>query len=394
MALHQWAPRRGISAWTPVLFYVALAVGLLLAWNYNRSRAVAILLLFGLTAWALPALVSADGETALRPQLLCVLVPVNVAILALCRDQPVLARTSLMALGILGLQATCIAALPLFGKTQWGTILTTSVFQPLWPRVLWIGWLGLLTFAGMLAALVAIFYRRQTPLVRGMFWGLAAAFMGFVVGADSTIANLYFGAGMLVVGISVLEHAHAIAYRDELTGLPSRRALNEFLPRVGGTFAVAMVDVDHFKKFNDTYGHDIGDEVLIMVARRLGDVGAGRIYRYGGEEFIAVFPDLSKEQALPFLESLRVTIQNSGFRVRGRDRRIFQTAVRPAFRARKADRRARKSKGSRPAVEGVTVSIGLAERTAERSAPAEVIAAADKALYKAKQNGRNRVEVA
>jgi len=73
--------------------------------------------------------------------------------------------------------------------------------------------------------------------------------------------------------------------------LPSRRALIERLPSLGRRYTVAMVDVDHFKNFNDTYGHDAGDQVLRMVASRLGEVsGGGTAFRYGGEEFTILFP--------------------------------------------------------------------------------------------------------
>ena len=66
-----------------------------------------------------------------------------------------------------------------------------------------------------------------------------------------------------------------MAYHDELTGLPGRRALNEALLRVGSRYAVAMVDVDHFKHFNDAYGHEVGDQVLRMVAAQLDRGGGG-----------------------------------------------------------------------------------------------------------------------
>ena len=89
----------------------------------------------------------------------------------------------------------------------------------------------------------------------------------------------------------LLRSSHAMAYRDELTGLPGRRALNERLKMLGGNFTIAMLDVDHFKRFNDTYGHDVGDEVLKLVASRIRRVGGGgTAYRYGGEEFCIVFP--------------------------------------------------------------------------------------------------------
>lgn len=80
------------------------------------------------------------------------------------------------------------------------------------------------------------------------------------------------------------------AYQDELTGLPGRRALEEQLIRLTGTYSLVMVDVDHFKRFNDRYGHQVGDEVLQLVAKTLDKYSPGKSYRYGGEEFTIICP--------------------------------------------------------------------------------------------------------
>jgi len=102
---------------------------------------------------------------------------------------------------------------------------------------------------------------------------------------------LFSGAALLIMQLAVIQESHNMAFRDDLTGLPSRRALNEQLPGLGSRYAIAMVDVDHFKRFNDTYGHDVGDQVLKVVAARLmGVTGGGRPFRYGGEEFTVLFP--------------------------------------------------------------------------------------------------------
>ena len=78
-----------------------------------------------------------------------------------------------------------------------------------------------------------------------------------------------------------------------------------------------MCDVDHFKRFNDTYGHDAGDQVLRMVAAKLSQVGGGgRAFRYGGEEFLVVFRGRSAREAEPFVESLRRSIADAGFVLR------------------------------------------------------------------------------
>ena len=79
---------------------------------------------------------------------------------------------------------------------------------------------------------------------------------------------------MALLICAVVQEAFDLAFRDDLTGLPGRRALNEALKRVGNQYTIAMVDVDHFKKFNDTHGHDAGDEVLKLVSSRLARVGA------------------------------------------------------------------------------------------------------------------------
>jgi GGDEF domain-containing protein len=158
-----------------------------------------------------------------------------------------------------------------------------------------------------------------------------------------------------------------------------------------------MVDIDHFKSVNDTYGHDTGDDVLCMVASKLSQVtGGGQVYRVGGEEFCILFPGRSAQEALPDLENLRALIESSPFRLRGADRRA---------RARGTDRRS-VSRSKRPSGRRVrlvrlagstglriTVSIGVARQDEKNAHPNDVIKAADQALYRAKKSGRNRVEM-
>jgi len=174
-----------------------------------------------------------------------------------------------------------------------------------------------------------------------------------------------------------------MAFLDELTGLPGRRALNADFGRLGGRFSVAMVDVDFFKKFNDTYGHDVGDQVLQMVAMNLARVtGGGRAFRYGGEEFVVLFAGKDVEAVKQHLEDLREAIAAAAFTLRDKDRP--ETA--PKDKNKPASGKAGKTVS-------VTVSIGLAGASAEAGDPDTVLKAADKALYKAKKAGRNRVSV-
>jgi GGDEF domain-containing protein len=188
-----------------------------------------------------------------------------------------------------------------------------------------------------------------------------------------------------------------------LTTLPSRRAFHDALLRLEAPYSIAMVDIDHFKRCNDTYGHDTGDQVLRMIATRLARVtGGGQAYRCGGEEFAILFPGKTTNDVLDHLEKLRADIESSTLRVRGPDRRQ---------EARGPDRRNQRARGRTqgqairqlarvaptPSTSNqlsVTASIGVASSKGENPSAAEVVRAADKALYRAKAAGRNRVESA
>jgi GGDEF domain-containing protein len=197
-----------------------------------------------------------------------------------------------------------------------------------------------------------------------------------------------------------VENSYLLAYHDELTTLPSRRAFNDAFLRLQDPYAIAVVDIDHFKKFNDTYGHDTGDQVLRLVAANLARVtGGGTAYRCGGEEFNILFPGRTTSEVADHLEQLRASIESSKFRMRKGDRR--QAPRGPDRRNEPARTRRRKGQALRelvqdaaPTMLSVTVSIGVAASGKERSTPDLVLQAADKALYRAKANGRNRIETA
>ena len=162
------------------------------------------------------------------------------------------------------------------------------------------------------------------------------------------------------------------AMRDALTGLFNRRYLDEMLDRElarakreGYGISLAMIDVDHFKTVNDTYGHQAGDEVLKMLGTLLqsqareGDIAC----RYGGEEFVLVMPRMSLESAQQRTEQWRTAF--AGRRVQHGELEI-----------------------------SVTLSIGLASYPQHAATAEGLIVKADQALYRAKEMGRNRVEVA
>lgn len=160
------------------------------------------------------------------------------------------------------------------------------------------------------------------------------------------------------------------AVTDELTGLPNRREFTDTVESIlftDKTLSVFILDIDFFKKINDTYGHDIGDEVLRVLAKVV--MGADRhidvFARWGGEEFVAAMPGLDVHAAQAIAEELRVTIEQHNFT--------------HAWRLGKPV--------------PFTVSIGVTERLPGERDVTEIVKRADQALYRAKEGGRNRVEV-
>jgi two-component system cell cycle response regulator len=168
-----------------------------------------------------------------------------------------------------------------------------------------------------------------------------------------------------------LDHSLELAVTDQLTGLHNRRymagqleALVRRASHGGDQVSVLLIDIDHFKKINDSYGHDVGDEVLREFAVRLAsNVRAIDLpCRYGGEEFVVVMPDTKLSDAERIAERIRLHVAGSPFRVAGGAEML-----------------------------SVTISIGVAATMGEGDAPERVLKRADGAVYEAKASGRNRV---
>ncbi|MBT2297086.1 GGDEF domain-containing protein [Pseudomonas fluorescens] len=247
-------------------------------------------------------------------------------------------------------------------------------------------WMSLiqLSYPVFIAAFLLLawqYWRHPRPLhaaqlvgLLGVFWMLPKTFI-----LPFTL-NIMCSQVMLMIAAAVAHEAYQMAFRDELTGLPGRRALNERMQRLGRNYVLAMSDVDHFKKFNDTHGHDVGDQVLRLVASKLSKIsGGGRAYRYGGEEFALVFAGKTIEECMPHLEVIRESIANYSIQLRNPDSR-------PQDDQQGRQRRS----GAGASSVSVTVSIGVAERIEQRT-PEEVLKSADQALYNAKGAGRNCV---
>jgi diguanylate cyclase (GGDEF)-like protein len=185
---------------------------------------------------------------------------------------------------------------------------------------------------------------------------------------------------LLILVLHTVSQVYGMAFIDELTGLPSRKALNDRLRTLGRRYAICMLDVDHFSQVNNKHGHDTGDDVLKTIAKHISGVTeGGKAYRYGGEEFAIVFPNREADVAADAIDDIRKAVAKYRFTLRKGPRE-------------KADTRGIGDRGTatkRKALK-VTFSAGIAVR-ASGEKPEEVMKRADELLYQAKEDGRNRV---
>lgn len=373
-----------IDPWLPYIdlygSYLVLGFGFLLGWRFHRSRLAFIILLLMLADRMLYYFGPGGVDTThgkIVYHVVAILLPINMSLFYFVKERGMFNPQGLLRIIFIFMQPLVVYYL-LSEKSQvFRHLAEPMVNMPLLdktgiPQTVLLAYLGtLLVF--LICALIS-----PKPIIRGYFWALLSVGVGLDTAGYGSGTTVYFSAAGLIIILAVIETAYVMAYNDELTGLPARRSLNTTLQGLGRRYAIAMLDIDFFKKFNDKYGHDVGDQVLCMVASHIGRVvGGGKPFRYGGEEFTVVFPGKEKNDVLPHLENLRQSIADAQFALRGKNR------------PKKAPKR-KNSKNNTQKV-SVTISIGVAEPDSNHLKPAEVIKAADKALYRAKKKGRNCV---
>jgi diguanylate cyclase (GGDEF)-like protein len=392
-----------VSASAIDLCYSAVfAAGILLAWRFHSSRVLFALVFLWVAHRAVEFFsggrLASSGPGRIAFEAVAFLLPLNFVILSFIRERGLAISAIASRLAILFVESVFMALICRPGELTGPGVFHFSFVSRhalAWTRIPQPAWLAFFLAFGVLLVRFLL-YRK--PVESGLLWSLAAVLFSLQVGGVGKISSAYAATAGLILVSSIIENSYVLAYHDELTGLPSRRAYNEALLRLEEPYAVAVVDIDHFKKFNDTYGHDTGDQVLRMVAGRLAQVGGGgRAFRVGGEEFSILFVGRMMKDVVEHLEILRGMVAASKFRVRGvEDRR--RSPVRVADRrvaARGKTRRSRRVPVERgEGMLSVTISIGAAEPNAKLRDAEQVIGAADKALYKAKNAGRNRVEIA
>ncbi|GAM10743.1 diguanylate cyclase VdcA [Geobacter sp. OR-1] len=380
-----------IAGLPPAKYELALAtpylisfIGMFMAANFRRGRPFFALVLIITGYWTcrtyLPTGIQGiEGKSIFNT--LSLFIPFNILLLAAMREKGLFSAAGRIRMVFFALQA--LIALILHDNHHLAdlpNIFHSPLLAGIFDRITF-AQIPLLAFVFELIAVMAIAIIRQAPVDSGLF-GAMISF--FIAGNWLTTPNMlvvFSSSAAIIVTVSILQDFYNMAFRDELTNVPSRRALNEQLHGIGRNYALAMVDIDHFKKFNDTYGHDIGDQVLKLVAKKLQNVtGGGKVYRYGGEEFTILFPRKNAEETLEHLESIRKEIAEYPLVIRNSDR----------------PKNKRQGKQNRGRVDGgittnVTVSIGVADSNGGEISKHEVIKTADNALYKAKNRGRNQV---
>ena len=347
--------------------YAVLVTAAGLAWWFNRGRGfvIAASLLLG---WAL--MHHFPGKAVYTAAV--VLVPLNCLVAVVGPERGVRYGAGYRWLAILAIEAVLVF---------WFSHASIS-FDQWWLRSPPTPLVGRVVIAAALVAALWRAYAERRPMQIAHAGALIAFFVAAEWADHPPVFRAFMGAGGAMLLVALLQESHQLVFRDELTGLLGRRALHERLRSLGPRYALAMVDIDHFKRFNDAHGHEVGDQVLKLVAGRLAKVAGGGIaYRYGGEEFSVLFADCDAAQARPHLEAVRGAIER------------YRMAVRAGDRPKDPDDTVNLRMNRTPPLKtlSVTISIGVAEPNGELRTPAEVLRAADQALYRAKEAGRNRV---
>lgn len=364
--------------------YILLSVAVLLCHTFRQGRMAMVSLTMLVAYFIIQVRLQTPlntGTTLLELSLLAALVPVTCLLVYAFPDNGVNSKSMfLYALVVVLFMVWAQLIVSHFhagGFESWseGILFTVRDFSKL-PFILVLYSLCLL---GLTSILVLVYNRSIDVVVYSAILLSSSTFIFFDI---QYISSTMFSLSGILIIVYVMSASHDMAFNDQLTNIPGRHALEVDMKHLGRKYSMAMVDIDHFKKFNDTYGHDIGDDVLKLVARILRETtGGAKAYRYGGEEFTIIFKGKNTEQAKEHLQVLISEIQNY-------DMIIRNTHDRPDDHEVGMQKRGKNGKPTK--VVNVTVSIGLSDSTTTKQ-PDEVLKLADNALYKAKETGRNKL---
>ncbi|MGU3809218.1 GGDEF domain-containing protein [Vibrio diabolicus] len=373
----------GIAANLP---YILLGCALLLCYSFKQGResmvCLAMLLAYFVIQHRLQVPLQ-SGTALLELTILATLLPVSfLAVFLFSKDgfdsRAMFTYLLMLTMFVLWSYLT-LAYYVEGGFVQWtsGILFIVPTVSKL-PFILVLYCVGIVCFLGILVL-------KKNEIIHAMTYSaMVLASATFIFFDVQYISSTMFTLTGLLIIIYAASASHQLAFTDSLTRIPSRRALDLDLKHMGKKFTIAMLDVDHFKKFNDTYGHDTGDDVLKMVASRLTKTpGGAKVYRFGGEEFTIVFKGKYADECKEFLEEARKSIAEYEMILRDEESRPDN---------HKQGQKKRGNDSSRRKSVFVTASFGAAD-SKNGQAPQDVIKLADEALYKAKKAGRNCVRL-
>lgn len=364
--------------------YILLSVAVLLCHTFRQGRMAMVSVTMLVTYLVIQVRLQtplSTGTTLLELSLLAALVPVTCLLVYAFPDTGVNSKSMFLYALVLVLfmiwAKLIVSHFHAGGFESWseGLLFTVRDFSKL-PFVLV---LYSICLVGSTAILVLVYNRSIDVVVYSAILLASSTFIFFDV---QYISSTMFSLSGTLIIIYVMSASHDMAFNDQLTNIPGRHALEVDMKHLGRKYSLAMVDIDHFKKFNDTYGHDIGDDVLKLVAGILKETtGGARAYRYGGEEFAIIFKGKHTEQVEEHLQTLVSEVHNY-------DMTIRNAKERPDNHDEGIKKRGKN--GQSAEVVNVSVSIGLADSTTTKH-PEEVLKLADQALYKAKKTGRKKL---
>lgn len=361
MAYHEAKIPKAVFNLIPYLFYAISTLILWVSWHFNRNRFIFLIIPLLLIHVGFEYL-SAKKATDLFLYA-SMLYPLHLLLFLSLRERGLFSIWGILKIAFFLLEIGVISYFIIYPESNLIALLKmklfTISFYPLQDLSVAIA-IFVLFIIGIL-----VMYNKYLLYNSSFFIIVVTFYMGFYFLKTPYVNELSQLAIGIIIFILLIRESYRLAFYDELTSLPGRRALVEDMAKLGMRYSLAMIDIDHFKKFNDTYGHDTGDEVLKMVASKLADIGGGgKAYRYGGEEFVLLFPSKDADESYTHTDILRNTIAKSPFSVRNK-------------------------KSSKTIY--INISSGVVQRSSKDRDPFAVMKRADNALYKAKKAGRNQV---
>ncbi len=385
----------------PLIPYLLFAIVAILGIRSNNSGLILITFILSICYFALNHFVSNAGiySSSFVPRIISFLLPINIFLFSFIAKKK--NRTVIMYFIIIFLEIGIIrflynliefpkseiiiqfqmefpklaASFLVFTQHLSGIFLRTSFIENI-PTI------SLFNFIIIVFIMILRFVNSRDVRNSGYLFITISVFLAFCSRVPAPALMIFFTTSGLILLITTIEASFSMAYIDELTGLHGRRSLNETLNTLNKNYSIAMLDIDLFKKFNDKYGHKTGDQVLKMVAAKLSEINGGaKTFRYGGEEFTAIFPGKTARESEPYLEEFRRKLESTEF--------IVRSTIRKSTTSKNRGKTASKDRK----IVTITISIGIADYSRNQTKPDKVLKAADKILYKAKRMGRNRVEI-